>query len=421
MADSEDFSVRLAQELVKRRVATLQQVREALATAEELSREGKPTSAGNVLVSRGILDLENLKVILSSLGELYMACPACEIVSKIAGYDPENEYLCKACQGELVYVTQPPRRKATRTGSTGAGSRGSSPSRREARRAAADAADQTLIGRQVGGCLVRRKLASGGMGTVFEAEQVNLGRTVALKVLAADLAEDETFVKRFLLEARAAAELNHVNLIHINDAGEDDGVFYYTMEFVEGENLAERLKREGPLPVREALDISLQAANALSHAHAKNIIHRDIKPENIMIAADGTVKLADLGLAKKTMDEGMSTITQAGSILGTPHYMAPEQARDFRSADHRSDLYSLGVTLYKMLSGRVPYNGSSPIEVMMKAVEGRPTPIGQLRSDLPAEVEALVARMMHVDPARRFADADALLVALTQLQSDLIS
>lgn len=416
MADSEDFSVRLAQELVKRREATLNEVREALATAEKLNREGAQTSAGNVLVSRGIVKLETLKVILSSLGELYMACPSCETVSKIGDYDSQNEYLCKNCQGELVYVSQPSRRRGSRASRSS--SRGT-PSRKAKRRAAVDSADQALIGRRIGGCVIQSKLASGGMGTVFEAKQVNLNRKVALKVLAADLVDDETFVKRFLLEARAAAELNHVNLIHINDAGEDQGVFYYTMEFVEGENLNQRLKREERLTVKDALNICEQVASALSHAHAKNIIHRDIKPENIMLSSSGVVKLADLGLAKKTADEQASMITQAGSILGTPHYMSPEQARDFSMADHRSDLYSLGVSTYKMLAGRVPYQGSSPIEVMMKAVDGRATPLREIRDDVPQRVQAFVDRLMHVDPERRFSDADAVLVALTQLQAQL--
>lgn len=226
-------------------------------------------------------------------------------------------------------------------------------------------------------------------------------------------------MKRFLQEARSAAALNHTNVIHINDAGQSNGVFYYTMEYVQGENLAQRLRRRGTLPVGEALEVTDQVADALAHAHEHEIVHRDVKPENIMITPDGRVKLADLGLAKKVMDAEASTITQAGAILGTPYYMAPEQARDFRRADARSDLYSLGVTLYKMLSGRVPFEGSSPIEVMMKALEGRHPALSSFVPDLPVEVEAFVDRLMHVDPEVRYRSGRSVRTAIRHLRTTL--
>ena len=191
------------------------------------------------------------------------------------------------------------------------------------------------------------------------------------------------------------------------------------MEYIEGENLNKILKQRGPIPLGETLNLMEQVADALCHAHSRGIVHRDIKPDNILVTQAGQVKLADLGLAKRTFDENASAITQAGSILGTPYYMAPEQARDFRLADERSDLYSLGVTIYKVLSGSVPYDGHSPIEVMMKALQGDKIPLDQRDPSIPAEAVALVDRMMHVDPAGRFKSAEICRNAIQSLRRHL--
>ncbi len=386
-----DHTVKLGQELVRKKLATLQQVRDCVRAQADLRRHGRDVPLGQLLVARGVIPIEDLKEVLSRLNQLILFCSACRIELEVVGYSRSNEYLCNQCGAELIFSTnRPTAPEATVT---------PLPLDDD------DGDDAEMVGRHVGGCVIRRKIASGGMGTVYEAEQINLGRTVALKVLADDLAEDEVFVRRFLLEARAAAELNHTNIIHINDAGQDAGIFYYTMEYIEGENLSQLLRRRKRISIAEALDITAQVADALDHAHRKDIIHRDIKPENIMLTPEGRVKLADLGLAKKVMGETHTTITQAGSILGTPYYMAPEQARDFARADARSDLYSLGVTLYKMLTGEVPYGGTSPIEVMMKALDGNKTPVKELVPDLSDDVSAFVDRMMHVDPRRRPASA----------------
>ena len=185
--------------------------------------------------------------------------------------------------------------------------------------------------------------------------------------------------------------------------------------------VAERLRAQKRISFAEALSITEEVARALECAHEGDVIHRDIKPENIMLGRSGEVKVADLGLAKRTLNaQSSTTITQAGSILGTPYYMAPEQARDFRSADHRSDLYSLGVTLYKMLTGRVPFDGSSPIEVMMKALEGKKIAVVQLCPEVPRKVAALVDRLMHVEPEKRYPDAAAVVQAIHKVRREVL-
>jgi serine/threonine-protein kinase len=247
------------------------------------------------------------------------------------------------------------------------------------------------------------------MGVVYKARQLNLGRTVAVKVLSQDLASDGTFVRRFVQEARSAAQLNHGNVVHINDVGECQGVFYFVMEYVDGQNLKQVLKAQKTLDVHRALQIIMEVCQALRHAHRRGIIHRDIKPENIMLTQEGVVKVADLGLAKRTATDNSVNLTHAGSILGTPYYMAPEQAKDFSKVDRRSDIYSLGVTFYRMVTGKVPFEGRSPIEVMIKAIDGRKVPVREFRSDVPPEVEQIIDRMMHKIPDKRYQDVDEVL------------
>jgi serine/threonine-protein kinase len=258
------------------------------------------------------------------------------------------------------------------------------------------------IGKVLGGCQLTERIARGGMGVVYRAKQLNLGRVVAVKVLSDELASDATFVRRFVQEARSAAQLSHGNVVHVNDVGECQGIFYFVMEYVDGQNLREILRDQAQLPIPRALEITLQVCHALRHAHQKGIIHRDIKPENIMLTRDGVVKLADLGLAKRTATDNSANLTMAGAVLGTPYYMAPEQAKDFSKVDHRSDIYSLGVTLYRMITGKVPFDGRSPIEVMIKAMDGKRILVPELRDDVPDEVVRIIDRMMHKNPDKRY-------------------
>jgi serine/threonine-protein kinase len=196
--------------------------------------------------------------------------------------------------------------------------------------------------------------------------------------------------------------------------GQFEGIFYFIMEFVDGATLSEILRQRTKIDPLRTAEIAYQVCQALRHAHRKNIIHRDIKPENIMITSDGVVKLADLGLAKR-MSEGELGLTQTGAVMGTPYYMAPEQAKDFSKVDSRSDIYSLGVTIYRALTGRVPFEGKSPLEVMIKACNGARIPMRQIRPEIPEDFEALVDRMMHPNPDERFQDVQEVIDRLGKL------
>ncbi|MHC4778539.1 MAG: protein kinase domain-containing protein, partial [Planctomycetota bacterium] len=221
---------------------------------------------------------------------------------------------------------------------------------------------------------VESKIGHGGMGTVYKAKQLNLDRAVAIKVLDPDLAKDRHFVDRFLREARSVAILNHENIIVGIDVGKtatED--YFFVMEYVEGHTVYEILKRERAIDEKRALEIALQIGRALKHAEDHNLVHRDIKPDNIMITEEEVAKLCDLGLAKST--RGKLRLTQAGSTHGTPHYMSPEQARGKEDIDIRSDIYSLGATLYHMLVGEVPFDGESAAVILLKHIsEEVPSP-----------------------------------------------
>jgi len=218
---------------------------------------------------------------------------------------------------------------------------------------------------RIGGYEVVTKLGQGGMGAVFKATQLSVGRTVALKVLPPRLAKNKEFAARFFREAQSAAKLNHPNIVQAIDAGEADGYHYFAMEFIEGESVEHMLKTGGALPEKQVLGIARDIGRALAYAHEAGIIHRDIKPGNILVTPDGTAKLADLGLARETTSQA-TDLTQAGFAIGTPDYISPEQVRGETGLDGRSDIYSLGATLHHMLAGKPPFAGGSGNEVMAK-------------------------------------------------------
>src|SRR5262249_51468841 len=252
------------------------------------------------------------------------------------------------------------------------------------------------------------------MGEVYRARDTRLGRKVAIKVLR--FGADPDLLRRLDREARAASALNHPNIVHIYDVGaaaDQGGAHYVVMELVEGETLRRGL-RAGALPVPELLDLGAQLADGLAKAHRAGIVHRDLKPENVMVTPDGLLKILDFGLAKLVASplgavDARETLsrygTQAGVLMGTMEYMSPEQASG-RAVDQRTHQFSLGLILHEMATGRSPFRRDTPAQVLAAVIERDPEPLGRLRPDLPAGLEALVARCLQKDPGRRFARTD---------------
>jgi len=253
---------------------------------------------------------------------------------------------------------------------------------------------------RLGGYEVLEQVGAGGMGVVCKARQLSLDRYVAIKILPPRLAKDAAYVARFHREAMLAAKITHPNAVHIYDVGQQSGRHYIVMEFVDGVSV-EGLLAEGAMDERQALEIIRGVAAALGDAHAHNIIHRDIKPGNILLMADGIPKLSDLGLAKELTHEGGVSLTVTGAISGTPHYMSPEQCRGDKDIDHRSDIYSLGITLYKMVCGREPFKGDTPVTIMHKHLEDPlPEPL-DVNPTISEETRKLIRDMTTKDKKER--------------------
>ena len=258
---------------------------------------------------------------------------------------------------------------------------------------------------------VLKKLGSGGMATVYLAEDQELGRRVAIKILDSKHASDAQFVERFRREASSAAGLSHPNIVQIYDRGKAEGTYYIAMEVCEGRTLKELIVDRGPSPIPVAVNYGRQILAALRFAHRNGVVHRDIKPHNVLVDEEGRVKVTDFGIARA----GASEMTEVGSIIGTAQYLSPEQARG-APVDARSDLYSVGVVLYELLTGEAPYNGETPVEIAMKHLSAVPEPPSAKRPDVPPELDRLVMKLIAKAPEDRYQSAGEMLRDLSKVR-----
>ncbi len=258
-----------------------------------------------------------------------------------------------------------------------------------------------------------RQLGAGGMARVYLGHDRLLDREVAVKVLAEPYASDPQFVERFRREASAAAGLNHPNIVAVYDRGEADGSYYIVMEYLSGPDLKQVIRRRAPLPPLQAIDFTQQILAALGAAHRRDIVHRDVKPQNVLVAEDGHLKVTDFGIARAGAQTDM---TEAGSVIGTAQYLSPEQARG-DEVTAASDCYAVGIVLYEMLTGRVPFDGDRPVAVAMKQISDEPTPARMLQPSIPPELEAVVMRALVKRPSERYRTADEFSRALAEARA----
>src|SRR5213082_843739 len=264
------------------------------------------------------------------------------------------------------------------------------------------AVSDTLIGSVFDGRYrIERKLGAGGMADVYLAEDQELGRRVAIKILDDRHAADDSFIERFRREAKNAAGLSHPNIVAIYDRGEAEGTYYIAMEFLEGRSLKELIVGRGPAPIKVTIDYARQILAALAAAHKQGIVHRDIKPHNVLVGPEGRLKVTDFGIARS----GASQMTEVGSIIGTAQYLSPEQAKG-APVDQRSDVYSVGIVLYEMLTGQVPFTGDTPLEIAMKHLSEVPVPPSELRDEVPEDIDMVTLRALAKDPEDRYQTAE---------------
>ena len=270
---------------------------------------------------------------------------------------------------------------------------------------------------QVRGYELLELLGAGGMGQVYKARHRLMKRIVAVKLIRKECLTHPTAVRRFQREVQAAAKLLHPNIVLAYDADQAGATHFFVMEYVQGKDLRQVVKERGPLPVSEACDYIAQAAHGLQHAYENGLVHRDIKPGNLIVDSRGVLKILDLGLARLTEDTTLSNaMTQEGALLGTVDFMAPEQTRQASKVDIRADLYSLGCTFYYLLTGKVPFPGNTTVDKVMKHAEQEPTPLTELRPDVPPAVAAIVRKLMAKDPDQRYPTPAALSEALTSVK-----
>lgn len=429
---------------------TAEQVATAVKHQSDRKAAGEKLTLAQALVALHLLTKDQVREAMSAQGEkASLRCPTCRKVYTVWGYKPGSKSTCKTCKVALIptgdtaaavlkeagkATESAPSVLATPVPASAAPAAVPAPAPAPVGTAASPAAapasvaaapalelappatpvsaspvDPALVD-LVPGYQIQRCIGSGAMGDVYLARQTSLDRPVAIKVLPPELAKNQEFVQRFLSEARSAAKLTHENIVASIDAGESRGRYYFIMELIEGATLQDILKRQTRIPEKLAMDYARQIANGLRHALQLGFIHRDIKPANIMIHGEKTAKICDFGLARQVHDD--VTLTMPGTVQSSPAYASPEQCRGRRDLDHRTDMYSLGVTLFEMLTGRRPFEGDSAGALFIKHATEAPPPPQSLNPSISKEANQLVLRLLKKEPKQRFDTYDQLIEAI---------
>jgi serine/threonine protein kinase len=385
---------------------TAPDMEKALRLQGELGRLGVEKRLGEILLEKKVLSREQVLLVLRAQGKRILTCRSCKKSYNVHHYRPYETYSCKHCQTPLALPTKPVEPKVSDSilMSTAIFTQDEPDPPKSRRKAKSPDEISPEIVHLLSGYEIVERLGQGGMGTVYKARDTIMGRWVAVKLLAPFLASDKEYVKRFFSEARNLKKLHHPNIVAAFDAGVAGDHKFCIMEFVEGPSLEKVMHEKGMLSEPVALEITRQIAQALDYAWARTIVHRDIKPQNIMITADRTVKLCDLGLSKDVTSD--VSLTMTGSVNCSPPYASPEQAQGLREIDTRSDVYSLGVTLFQMVCGELPFKGKSPGQFLIQHVtEKPPNPLSRNPKLMP-QTGKLILKMLEKAATDRPMPAD---------------
>ncbi|MCZ6601719.1 MAG: bifunctional serine/threonine-protein kinase/formylglycine-generating enzyme family protein, partial [Planctomycetota bacterium] len=390
-----------------------------LALREQANQKERGVSRrlGEILVERGLVLPSQVEETLDIQEKRILACDQCLSQFNVANFQDGEKIKCTKCGYPLSLPNKLYSISVDEATTLVGGMRDSVTDRFPAQvQKIAIAEEESLVGRVVGGCKILSKLGQGGMGAVYKAHHVGLDKPVAVKVLPVRFTDDTSFVERFSREARSAAKLEHANVVQVLNVGlemiEGNEYHYIVMQYVEGRSVEDIIRQRRRLKVEEATRVTREAAKGLAAAHSRKIIHRDVKPDNIMITSDGMVKVADFGLARST--EAPSDITQEGQVMGTPFFMSPEQC-DNQQVDGRSDLYSLGVTYYYMITGEKPFVAETPLQVMMKHIKEEFRWPPRFQETVQMSVQRVIEKLLAKKPENRYQSAKDLIKALDRI------
>jgi len=389
-------------EALKKGYITIKQLWQAIEERARKKKEGAKDSLGEVLRVSGTLSLDDALDVLKSRGRVIMRCPECEAQYHVENYIEGREYTCLKC-GALLEL--PEELQTLNVDGTAYDTK-----------THIRAMDDMFVGKRIGQVQILSKLGEGGMGAVYRGRHLALNKDVAVKIMSPALM-GEMHKRRFLREARAAAKLEHPNIVQVYDAGEFEGYNYITMQFIDGSSLGERVAKSGRVDQLEALRIIRDAARGLAHAHKNGMIHRDIKPDNIMLTKSGQVKVADFGLVKSAdveKDLGLSR----SMLMGTPHYMAPEQFEGV-PPDPRVDIYALGVTFYELVTGKRPFEGRTAFKVMEAHLRKKPPRPEDVVPGIHPEISRIILKMLEKEPDKRYQSMDELITDLNRAEQIL--